>query len=184
MFSNTELTEQTDRLNKFALRLTRNTQDASDLLQATLLRALEKKHLFNEGTNLFSWLSKMMYNLFVSKYNRKAKFEFQYDPEPYLERQKVDAPQDKQLELKNVQQAIQTLSQDHQDILIMVCVEGMKYEEVADVLEIPVGTVRSRLSRARQGVIHAMETLQYKNDNTPTVSPRTKDVIDDYCLAA
>ena len=87
MFNNTDLTNEMDRLKKFAYRLTKNTHDAEDLVQSTVLRAMEKKHLFQDGTNLYSWSSKIMFNLFVSSYRRKTKYETQYDPEPYLDKQ-------------------------------------------------------------------------------------------------
>ena len=90
-----------------------------------------------------------MYNLFVSDYRRKVKFESQYDPEPILEKTEVVANQNDKIMVQEVGEAMNKLSQDHRDILVMVCVQGMKYEETAKVLDIPVGTVRSRLSRAR-----------------------------------
>ena len=67
----------------------------------------------------------MMYNLFVSGYRRKVKFETQYDPENYLEKQSVDAPQDTQMELMKVNEAMTLLSSTHREVLIMVCVRGM-----------------------------------------------------------
>jgi len=156
VFTHPELIEVTPRLERFAFRLTRNTADAADLLQSTLLRGLEKKHLFQEGTNLFSWLSKVMYNMFASNYNRKVKFESQYDPEPYIEKKSVPANQDFEIELQDVGIAMETLTNEHRDILIMICVKGMKYAEVSEALDIPVGTVRSRLSRARDNLQSAI----------------------------
>lgn len=152
MFSHIALKNEMGSLKKFALRLTRNTHDADDLLQSTILRALEKKHLFQPGTNLFSWMSKIMYNLFVSDYRRKVKFETQYDPESHIERESVNASQEIQMELKQVAGAMDNISSDHRQILLMVCVQGMQYAEVSDALKIPVGTVRSRLSRARESL--------------------------------
>jgi len=150
MFNNNELTLEMPRLEKFAMKLTRNNHDAADLLQSTLLRAIEKKHLFQEGSDLFKWTSKMMYNLFVSGYRRKVKFETQYDPENYLEKQSVDASQDHEMELAKVNEAMDSLSEEHREVLVMICVQGMRYQDVADTLDVPVGTVRSRLSRARE----------------------------------
>lgn len=152
MFTNTMLMEHAERLEKFSYKLTNNKADAEDLCQSTLLRAIEKKNLFKEGTNLYSWLSKIMYNMFVSNYRRKTKFETQYDPEPYLENQKFDADQEKKIEVQEVGNAMEKISQSHQDILKMVCIEGMQYAEVSEKLQIPVGTVRSRLSRARENL--------------------------------
>lgn len=158
MFTQDALVVEMNNLKKFALKLTRKECDADDLLQATVLRALEKKHLFETGTNLFSWTSKIMYNIFVSNYRRKVKFETQYDPESYIERERFDASQDTRMEFKEVQEAMNALSECHREILTMVCIKGMQYAEVSGILEIPVGTVRSRLSRARENLQSLLET--------------------------
>lgn len=158
MFKNETLIEEIDHLKKFALRLTRNPADAEDLLQATLLRAFEKKNLFQEGTNLFGWSSKIMFNIFVSGYRRRQKFETQYDPESFIDNRSVAAGQDGQMEWEDVKTAINSLSDSHQEILTMVCVHGMEYAEVADALKVPVGTVRSRLSRARENLQVALDS--------------------------
>lgn len=150
MFNNQDLTVEVPRLEKFAMKLTRKQHEADDLVQSTLLRAIEKKHLFQENTDLFKWTSKMMYNLFVSGYRRKVKFETQYDPENYLKKQSIEAPQETQMELVKVKQAMTLLSSTHREVLVMVCIQGMAYQDVADALDVPVGTVRSRLSRARE----------------------------------
>ncbi len=158
MFNQNALVNEMNSLKKFAFKLTRNNHDADDLLQSTVLRALEKKHLFQIDTDLFKWSSKIMYNLFVSDYRRKTRFETQYDPESYIERLSVAAPQEVKMELSRVQEAMEEISSDHRDILIMVCVKGMQYSEVSEALQIPVGTVRSRLSRARECLQAALET--------------------------
>ena len=152
MFEQTALVDEMDNLRKFALRLTGNVCDADDLLQSTVLRALEKKHLFQADTDLFKWTSKIMFNLFVSAYRRRIKFETQYDPENFLENRSVEAQQDVKVELAEVQEAINHLSPDHKEILVLVCVKSMRYEEVSQALNIPVGTVRSRLARARESL--------------------------------
>lgn len=156
------LVEEMDKLQRFARKLCRNEHDAEDLLQATALKALEKKEMFKEGTNLFSWSSKIMYNDFVSAYRRKVKFETQYDCEDYINNQSVKPSQHDVLEFSKVNEAMKTLSEEHQEILTLVCVQGMKYQDVSDMLSIPVGTVRSRLSRAREQLKIALET----NDNS------------------
>ena len=89
MFAQTDLIKEMPKLHRFANRLCRNRDEAEDLLQATLLRALEKKDQFDDGTNLFGWTSKIMYNQFVSTYRRRVRFESQYDPEDYISRQQV-----------------------------------------------------------------------------------------------
>ena len=163
MFNNQDLIKESEKLQKFALKLTHNKSDADDLLQSTLLRAIEKKHLFQDGTNLFSWSSKIMYNMFVSAYRRRTKFETQYDPESYIERESVEAPQDVKMELEDVNAAMNDISDDHREILTLVCVKGMQYAEVSEMLQIPVGTVRSRLSRAREALATEMNTTAISN---------------------
>jgi RNA polymerase sigma-70 factor (ECF subfamily) len=158
MFDTEELLEHNERLLKFARKLTANQHDADDLLQSTLLRALEKKELFKSGTSLYSWASKIMFNLFVSGYRRKVKFETQYDPEPYIEQQFIEATQDTKIEVQDVGEAMNSLSADHKEILVMVCVNEMSYADVAQELNVPVGTVRSRLSRARDGLQKELAT--------------------------
>jgi RNA polymerase sigma-70 factor (ECF subfamily) len=160
MFTQSQLITEMPKLRKFANKLTRNTAEAEDLTQSTLLRALEKLDYFETGTDLFKWTSKIMYNLFVTDYRRKTKFETQYDPESYIENRAVDADQDIKLELKSVGHAMNQMSDEHKEILVMVCVKGMQYQEVADMLCIPVGTVRSRLSRARNQLMALMEGPQ------------------------
>ncbi len=157
MFKQPELIVEMPKLRKFASKLTRNYAEAEDLLQSTLLRALEKNSYFETGTDLFKWSSKIMYNIFVTDYRRKTKFETQYDPEYHIENRSVEADQHTKLEVKVLGEAMNHMSPEHKEILIMVCVKGMQYQEVADMLRIPVGTVRSRLSRARNQLIAMME---------------------------
>lgn len=162
MFQHSELVENLDSLRKFAYRLTGNLNDAEDLVQSTVLRALEKKHLFTTGTDLLKWTSKVMFNLFVTDYRRKVKFETQYDPEGVIERQSIEAPQDQQFELSRIGEAMKELSPEHRKVLVLVCIKGLKYEEVARFLDIPVGTVRSRLARARESLQYVLENRSGK----------------------
>ncbi|MFN7112825.1 MAG: sigma-70 family RNA polymerase sigma factor [Alphaproteobacteria bacterium] len=157
MFKHEALVHEMPNLRKFALRLTRNVHEAEDLVQSTLLRAIEKQALFEENTNLFSWTSKIMFNLFVTGYRRKKKFESQYDPEPHIMASAVDAPQENTVDLALVRTAMQRLSKEHREMLVLVCIKGMRYEEVSEFLQIPVGTVRSRLSRARSALQQLMD---------------------------
>ncbi len=157
MFTQPQLITEMPKLRKFASKLTRNTTEGEDLLQSTLLRALEKQDYFETGTDLFKWTSKIMYNIFVTDYRRKVKFETQYDPEFHIENRSVEADQHTKLEVKVLAKAMEQMSPEHKEILVLVCVKGMQYQEVADMLQIPVGTVRSRLSRARNQLIAMME---------------------------
>ena len=172
MFTDNQLITEMDGLFKFAMRLTRNTADAEDLLQNTILRAYEKKDLFHEGSSVFKWASKIMYNLFVSDYRRKVKFETQYDPETFLEKESVAAAQEDQMMVSQVGEAMKKLSGEHSEILVMICVQGMRYEEAAEALDIPVGTVRSRLSRARSQLQAIMESPSENGNVMPFIASK------------
>lgn len=152
MFNQNALIDETHKLHKFALRLTKNTHNAEDLVQSTLVRALEKKELFEGGTNLFSWTSKIMFNLFISGYRRRKKFETQYDPEPYINLMSVAPVQEACVDFITVSKNMEHLSPEHREVLVLVCVKGMSYSEAAMALNIPENTVRSRLSRARDNL--------------------------------
>lgn len=171
MFSQNDLIPEIVKLHKFAMRLTRNRADADDLVQSTCLRALEKSDYFENGTNLFSWTSKIMYNLFVSGYRRRKGTETQYDPTPYLEKQFVKPDQDSLMEFSDVRRAISQLSKNYQKVLFLSCIEGRGYQEVSDILKIPLGTVRSRLSRARAQLQHDMSKPSAKivQTNMPSI---------------
>jgi RNA polymerase sigma-70 factor (ECF subfamily) len=180
MFTQSALIAETVKLQKFSMKLTKNKSNADDLLQSTCLRALEKAHLFEDGSNLFSWTSKIMYNLFVTEYRRKVKFETQYDPESFLQKISTAPPQENNAELAKVKRAIMKLSRSKREIIMMVCVKGLRYEEVSEILQIPVGTVRSRLSRAREQLqmimaapalppIQAITSVISANENMPRI---------------
>ena len=158
MFTNAMLIENQERLTRFAYKLTRNKADAEDLVQATLLQAMEKRDMYTEDSNFYGWLSKIMYNGFVTRYRRKTKFESQYDPEPFIESQKVEARQEAQVRVKEVQTALESVPAKYREVLELVCFEGMPYKAVAKKLDMPIGTVRSRLARARTQLQEALVT--------------------------
>jgi RNA polymerase sigma-70 factor (ECF subfamily) len=157
MFDNKDLVQNLDSLRKFAMRLAGNVPDGEDLLHSTVLRAMEKKALFEPGSNLLGWMSKIMFNIFVSQYRRKTKFETRFDPDYYVAKESVGATQETVVETREVAEAMGHLPANQRQILVMVCAEGRKYEEVAASLEIPIGTVRSRLARARSNLQSIMD---------------------------
>src|SRR5262245_20255880 len=163
MFNHSELLKETPSLNKFAYKLTRNRDDAEDLVQATIVTALEKQQQFEQGTNLFSWTSRIMFNTFVSNYRHNSRFETQYDPQWYIDQESVEATQENEAELGLVFDAMLSWPEDHREILMLVCIDGMRYAEVAEKLHIPVGTVRSRLSRAREGLQELLNVTRRRN---------------------
>lgn len=163
MLTDAVLFKEIDGLNRFAIKLCRNKADAEDLLQTTLLKALTHREKFDQDTKAFSWLSRIMYNSFVTGYNRKIRYESQYDPEPMLLSASCQAVQETEVMAKEVAHAMKDLTPQYREILIMVCSHEMSYEDVSKALQIPLGTVRSRLSRAREKLMDILA----ENDNTP-----------------
>lgn len=149
MLTPQELVREMNSLKRFAMKLTHNSSDADDLLQATLLKSLEHADSFQRGTHVFGWTSRILYNTFVSQYRQRVRFDTQHDPQAYIDQMSVEATQESSMELELVLKAMSTLSSEHQEILQRVCLDGLAYADVAVQLGIPVGTVRSRLSRAR-----------------------------------
>ena len=144
------LEKEIPRLRRYARALTRNTARADDLVQSSLERALEKQHLWQPGSNLRAWLFTILHNQHVNDVRRSFRLG---SPEP-IERDaepvwSAEPAADVSLQLRDLQRAINTLSLEQREVLLLVGLEGMQYEQVATILHIPVGTVRSRLSRAR-----------------------------------
>lgn len=136
-------------LTRFARSLTRNEDRADDLVQDTVERALNKAHLF-DGSNLRPWMFTICKRVFLNQI-RSAKTKGISVPveDAPQSRLSVSQEQDMKLHFKDVASAFQDLPTNDRVILSMIVIKGMKYEEAAAALDIPVGTVRSRLSRAR-----------------------------------
>jgi RNA polymerase sigma-70 factor (ECF subfamily) len=143
------LESEIPRLRRYARALTRSTAKADDLVQSSLVRALEKQHLWQPGSNLRAWLFTILHNQHVNDVRhslRQGSFGPVEDAEPVW---RVEPVVDASLQLRDLQRGINTLSHEQREVLLLVGLEGMRYEQVATILGIPVGTVRSRLSRAR-----------------------------------
>jgi RNA polymerase sigma-70 factor, ECF subfamily len=135
-------------LRRFARTLRRDNADVDDLVQATVLRALSKADLWQPGSNLLSWMFTIMHNLHV---NDCRHLKVTGAPVELEEQMIVTGPcQDAVLEFRECRRALGTLPRANQRILRLIALDGLSYEETATELGIPVGTVRSRLSRTRQ----------------------------------
>ena len=145
-----KIEEEIPRLRRYARALTRDINAADDLVQDCLTRALSKVHLWQKGTDLRAWLFTILHNQYVNHVRRAVREGAAVglsDTEPML----TSAPnQGKRLELRDLERAIAKLPEEQRSVLLLVGLEGMRYEEVAAVLDVPVGTVRSRLSRGRE----------------------------------
>jgi RNA polymerase sigma-70 factor, ECF subfamily len=143
------LEPQIPRLRRYARSLTRDPAQADDLVQSCLVRALAKEHLWQPGTDLRAWLFTILHNQHVNhlrRVRREGASVAVEDAAPVLA---VAPSASAVLELRDLERAIATLPDEQREVIGLVGREGMRYEEIADTLGIPIGTVRSRLSRAR-----------------------------------
>ena len=136
-------------LRRYARALTHDAELADDLVQDTLERALTKFHLWQPGSNLRAWLFTIMHNVFINQMrSQAANMTTGLDDEdvPLTAR----PTQNDWLEVRDLQSALMRLPKEQRELLLLVGLEQMTYVEASDVLGIPMGTVMSRLSRARE----------------------------------
>lgn len=141
-----ELIAEIPRLRRYARALTGDRARADDLVQDTLERALGKWRLWRPG-NLRGWLMTMMHNLFVNEVRATSPVEYRDEAE--LPDHPVRPLQTDGLELRDLERALQALPAEQREVLLLVGLEDLAYDEVARITGVPVGTVMSRLSRAR-----------------------------------
>ena len=150
-FSDDQLRELLPRLRRFARWLTRDTDSADDLVQATLERALVHWRSRHDDTALRAWLFSIAYRQFIDDKRRARRRALMLEllgrsapaEQPSVEREVV---------AQSVVQALERLPDEQRHLLLWVSVEGLSYREVADLLGVPIGTVMSRLSRARSAL--------------------------------
>lgn len=142
------LSDQLPQLRAFARTLARDAAQADDLVQETLLKAWSNRHRFEPGTNLRAWLFTILRNTFYS-HHRKRRREVQDVDDAHVGRLAVRPDQDHALAMRDFATALASLPEDQREALILVGAAGMAYEEAAEVCGVAVGTIKSRVSRAR-----------------------------------
>jgi RNA polymerase sigma factor (sigma-70 family) len=148
------LVNNAEFLKPFAITLTRDTEEAKDLFQETIYKALANRDKYNVGTNIKAWLYTIMRNIFINNYRRKIKQNTVLDlsPNEFLlnSRQAVgsDAAESK-LRVKDIQAAIHKLPEIFRNPFLLYF-DGFKYQEIAGMLEEPLGTIKSRIHFARK----------------------------------
>ena len=135
------------RLRRYARALVGDRASADDLVQDTLERAWAKLHLYRRGTDLRAWLFTVMHNVHVNRVRATRPMDMLEDEMPELAQR---AAQGDGLLVRDLERAIARLPAEQRAVLLLVTLEEMSYEEVARALAIPIGTVMSRLSRARE----------------------------------
>lgn len=157
---NQEFMPHINSMYNFAYRLTLDQDDAKDLLQDTYLKAFRFIDSFQQGTNAKAWLFRILKNSFINDYRKKSKEPSKVDyqeVESYYNSEEVDRQLTPDLRVESLQDmigdeistALNSLDVDFRTVIILCDLEGFKYEEMAKILDIPIGTVRSRLHRAR-----------------------------------
>lgn len=162
-----EALAQLDALYGFALKLTRVREEAEDLVSDTMLRALQRWEQYRNGTNIRAWLFTILYHMFVSRTRRVEAREVRV-PEPEEAGGKAfepvgeDDPEGAFYDSfvdEEITQAIDRLPDEYRTAVLMSDLEGMRYAEIAEILQVPEGTVKSRLFRGRR--ILQRELLNY-----------------------
>ncbi len=155
-----ELLPQLDALYTFAYHLTYNEEDANDLVQEAYFKAYKSIHRYQEGTNAKAWLFRILRNIFINEYRKKVNRPTKVDYEEVINYHvEEDTNYSSYMDLREemfqgmigdeVTMAINALPVDFRVVILLCDIEDFKYEEISSILDIPIGTVRSRLHRAR-----------------------------------
>jgi RNA polymerase sigma-70 factor, ECF subfamily len=154
----TELLEaEIPKLRRYARALTRDAVRADDLVQNALVRALAKQHLWQPGTDLRAWLFTILHHQNVNDVRRSLREGDRVAVEHVAPTLATISDPTAALQIRDLERAIAILPQEQRQVLLLVGLEGMRYEEVATILDIPIGTVRSRLSRGRETLRRLMD---------------------------
>src|SRR3974390_2115873 len=138
------------RLRRYARALARTTDRADDLVQETLLRAVAKAHLWQPGTDIRAWLFTIMHHLYVNTVRRQARETATVDVEQVSSTLVATTDPTSSWQLRELDRALARLPDEPREVVLLVGLEGMAYDSAAQILGVPIGTVRSRLSRGRE----------------------------------
>ncbi|MBB6010721.1 sigma-70 family RNA polymerase sigma factor [Aquamicrobium sp. NLF2-7] len=143
-----ELLKSIPSLRAFAVSLSQNVDKADDLVQETLVKAWDKHESFQPGTNLKAWLFTILRNEFYSQMRKRGR-EVQDSDGIMTARLAVHPAQHGQLDLKDFRSALERLPDDQREAIILIGASGFSYEEAAEICDCAIGTIKSRVSRAR-----------------------------------
>jgi RNA polymerase sigma-70 factor (ECF subfamily) len=160
------LQNEIPRLRRYARALARDAARADDLVQSCLVRAIAKEHLWEPGTDLRAWLFTILHNQNVSEIRRSVREGVVVAVEDVASVLTVAPRAGASLQLRDLERAIRLLPDEQRQVILLVGLEGMRYEEVAAVLDIPIGTVRSRLSRGREMLRRLMDMKEGSDVNS------------------
>jgi RNA polymerase sigma-70 factor (ECF subfamily) len=190
--------QYTRQLYSAALRMTRNPADAEDLVQETFFKAYRAYHTFQEGTNLKAWLYRILTNTYINKYRKDSRRPDETDlgdvEDLYLYRRigsehSADAGRSVEdlvldgLVESDIKAAVESLPENFRVPVLLADMEGFAYKEIAEILDIPIGTVMSRLHRGRKALQKALTEYARRrgllaHEEEPTDAVRTGEVED------
>jgi RNA polymerase sigma-70 factor, ECF subfamily len=159
------LEHEIPRLRRYARALTRDSNRADDLVQDTLLRGLDKAHLWEPGTDLRAWLFTIMHNQYVNDTRRAAREQVPIDVDQVASTLPATTDPSASRQLSELDHALGRLAKGQREVVLLVGLEGMSYDEAAKILRVPIGTIRSRLGRARE----ALRSIMGINEEIKTV---------------
>lgn len=148
---------QIPRLRRYATALLHNRADADDLVQDCIERALRQQNTLLDPKRLGGWLFAILHNVHCNELQRRQRRGRPLEIDSLADDLALSAPPDDRAETRDFVRAMGSLSEDHRQILLLAGLEGLSYREIAALLEVPIGTVMSRLSRAREQLRIALE---------------------------
>ena len=156
------LEQEIPRLRRYAFALTRDMSRADDLVQDTLVRAIAKQHRWQFGTNLHAWLFTLMHNQNVNGVRRSARegMAVEFDDKWPFPTAATDPTAG--LSLRDLDRALARISEEQRQVILLIGLEDISYKEAATILDVPIGTIRSRLSRGRE----SLRALMDRRDGT------------------
>lgn len=159
------------RLRRYARALTRDVSRADDLVQGCMVRAINKQHLWQPGTNLRAWLFTILHNQYVNEVRRSVRDGVSVPVDGMADElvNHTDKP-DSRILIRDLENCLDQLPEDQRRTIILVGYYGLSYERVADYEKVPVGTIRSRLSRGRE-----MLTSLFEGS---TISQEDRDILE------
>lgn len=150
-----ELLAEIKNLRAFAISLSGSISLADDLVQEALLRAWSKSDLFQPGTSLRAWLFTILRNIYYSDYRKRSR-EVQDSDGVHARRLTIPGDQESHLDLEDFRKALTKLPAEQREVLTLIGASGLSYEEAAAICEVEIGTIKSRLSRARSRLIRLL----------------------------
>lgn len=154
-----ELLTLLPRLRRFARSLARDAADADDLTQAALERALKSRSQWERGTRMDAWMMKIMRNCWIDELRSRARRARTFAPEEtgLAAAPVVPSQEERAVDADGIDRAMNLLPPEQREVIALVLVEGLSYREASELLDIPIGTLTSRLNRGRKALVSTLE---------------------------